>query len=183
MKKLFAFVVLAAVAAVVTGCTSVNTSDAGSMNVYPETVGPVDAYRPLYKVDATHRVEGSATLNVLFGLFTWGDTSRFADNSGISLLPSAKNTVSKSAFYNACVNANCDAIVAARYEISTTDYFIFKKMIVKVKGFPATLTGVETVKPMPYYIDGKGQIVVLDKFVLPHCLFNIYTPIRRGFFF
>ena len=64
----FAVLGIAALA-VMTGCTSVNTSDAGSMNVYPQTVGPVDAYRPLYKVNEKVKVNGSAQVNVLFGIF------------------------------------------------------------------------------------------------------------------
>ena len=154
--------------AVMTGCTSVNTSDAGSMNVYPQTVGPVD---------------------VLFGIFAWGDTSTFADNASIfnqnspfaflfSWIPNAQNIAAKAAFYNACKKAQCDAVVASRYEIKTDDYWLFKKLDVKVSGFPATMTGVETVKPMPYYIDGKGQVVVMEKFVIPYQLFNAYSPAR-----
>lgn len=183
MKKITVLGLLATVTLVFTGCTSVNTSDAGSMNVYPATVGPVDSYRPLYKVNEKERVSGQAKVNVLFGIFAWGDTSAFADNATLSAsdsvfgalfawLPNAKEIAAKAAFYDACKTSNSDAVVAARYEIQTDDYFVFKKMNVKVTGFPATLTGVEIVKPMPFYINGKGEVVVMEKFVVPHKLFD-----------
>ena len=187
LKMLVSAVLGIAALAVMTGCTSVNTSDAGSMNIYPQVVGPVDAYRPQYKVDEKTKVNGSAKVNVLFGIFAWGDTSTFADNASIFeenallsffffWLPNAQNIAAKSAFYNACKEAKCDAVVASRYEIVTDDYWLFKRFNVKITGFPATLVGVETVKPMPYYIDCKGQVVVLEKFVMPYRLFNAYKP-------
>ncbi len=183
MKKFILFAVCFCSALVFTGCSSINTSDAGSMNVYPATVGPVDSYRPLYKVNEKERVSGEAKVNVLFGLFAWGDTSSFADNATLAAsdsifgaflawIPNAKEIAAKAAFYNACTASKSDAVVAARYEIKTDDYFVFKKMNVKVSGFPAKMTGVETVKPMPYYINGKGEVVVMDKFVVPHKLFD-----------
>ena len=61
----------------------------------------------------------------------------------------------------------------------TDDYWLFKKLDVKVSGFPATMTGVEVVKPMPYYIDGKGQVVVMNKFVMPYQLFNAFKYVPQ----
>ena len=192
MKKITVLGLLATVTLVFTGCTSVNTSDAGSINVYPATVGPVDCYRPLYKVNEKERVSGEAKVNVLFGIFAWGDTSAFADNATLAAsdsifgaffawLPNAREIAARAAFYNAGKTSNSDAVVAARYEIQTDDYFVFKKMNVKVTGFPATLTGVEIVKPMPFYINAGGEVVVMDKFVVPYKLFDA-TP-DRGWFF
>ena len=82
MKKANAFAV-AAVAAVValTGCQSINTSDAGGLTINPKTVCPVDAYRPTYKVDSATPVTGNAKIHSLFGIFTWGGagTADYAD--------------------------------------------------------------------------------------------------------
>ena len=135
-------------------------------------------------------------MNVLFGIFAWGDSSTFADNASIfdqhspfaflvSWIPNAQNIAAKAAFYNACKKAQCDAVVASRYEIKTDDYWVFKRLDVKVSGFPATMTGVEVVKPMPYYIDGKGQVVVMNKFVMPYQLFNAfkYVPQKNSTWF
>lgn len=193
MKKFVPLALFAVAALLFSGCTSINTSDAGSMNVYPATVGPVDNYRPLYKVNEKERVSGQAQVNVLFGIFAWGDTSAFADNATLAAsdsiwgmffawLPNAKEIAAKAAFYNACTSSKSDAVVAARYEIQTDDYFVFKKMNVKVTGFPATLTGVEIVKPMPFYINGKGEVVVMEKFVVPYKLFDA-TATKSGCWF
>lgn len=161
---------LFAVAAIlfVTGCTSVNSSDGGSLNIYPETIGPTDNYRPLYKIDTKNRVVGKAHVNILFGMFMWGDGSGVADNADVfSFLPDARRLSAKAAFYNACKEADCDSIVAARYEITRKNYLIFSKCEVEVKGFPATLSGVEVVKPVQYYVNADGDVVFLDKYINP----------------
>ena len=175
---LFALVCIA----VITGCTSINSSDGGNLALYPDTVGPTDYYRPLYKVDPNKRVKGSAHTNVLFGIFAWGDDTGLADNADIygdsflapvlSILPDAKRRSAKAAFYNACREYNCDSIVAARYEIVQKNYLIVSLCKVEVQGFPATLTGVEVVKPVQYYVDGEGKIVFLDKFINPIKIFD-----------
>ena len=54
-------------------------------------------------------------------------------------------------------------------------------MQVKVSGFPATIMGVETVKPLPYYINGKGEVVVMDKFMIPHRLFDASEKGKKWF--
>lgn len=169
----------------VVGCKSTNSSDAGSMNVYPATVGPVDNYRPIYEVNEKTPVSGSAKVSILFGIFSWGDSSKFADNASLFggswwTLFSAKETAAKAAFYSACKQANCDAVVAARYEIETEDYFVFKTMKVNVKGFPATMKRVEVVKPMLYYVNGKGDIVILKDIVTP---IDIGVSKSSGWFF
>ena len=184
MKKyticLFAFFALI----VFNGCVQINSSDGGSMNILPSTVGPTDKYRPLYTVDESKKVTASSDVKNLFWIFTWGSDNAYADNAHISdanlfgllgkIFPflNAKETACKAAFYKACKNSGCDSLVAARYECKFEDYLIFKKMTVEVKGFPAKLSGVETVKPMPYYIDGDGKVVITDKFVLPYLLFD-----------
>ena len=178
------FVLLLAVCAVIvfSGCVQVNSSDAGSMNIHPETVAPTDDYRPLYSIDSTQKVSAESNVKCLFWIFTWGSDNAYADNASISRYPilgilfpflNAKETAAKAAFYKACKQANCDAVVAARYEVTFEDYIIYKKMNVEVKGFPARLTGVETVKPMPYYIDGEGKVVVMEKMVKPVRLFEV----------
>ena len=55
------------------------SSDRADMSVYPTTQGPVDSYRPIYKVDETHKVSATGlatdfTLNS--GLITTFSLSR-----------------------------------------------------------------------------------------------------------
>lgn len=193
MKKCFVFFVGLFLLLCFAGCKSVNSSAAGNMSLYPSTVGPLDAYRPIYEVDETKRISGSANVNVLFGIFAWGDGSGIADNASIfqnsmfDILPNAKNTAAKAAFYNACKTAGCDAVVAANYEIETTNYLVFSRSKVVVTGFPAVQKGVETVKVKPYYIDAEGKIVWLDKFIIPVEIMNLsgknsIIPDGLGFF-
>ena len=168
MKKILLSLVTIVGILTATGCTSINSSDGGNLNIYPETVGPTDSYRPLYKIDTQKRVVGKAQVSVLFGLFMWGDGSGVADNADVfSFLPDARRLSAKAAFYNACKEANCDSIVAARYEITRKDYLIFSKCEVEVKGFPAKLSGVEVIKPVQYYFDATGNIIFLDRFINP----------------
>lgn len=168
MKKILLGLLAVTGIFIATGCTNINSSDGGNLNIYPETVGPTDNYRPLYNIDTKKRVVGKAQVNVLFGLFTWGDGSGIADNADVfSFLPDARRISAKAAVYNACKDAHCDSIVAARYEITRKNYLIFSKCEVEVKGFPATLVGVDIIKPVQYYIDSDGKIVFLDKWINP----------------
>ncbi len=187
MKKFFITLALGFVCIIgITGCsTTTNSSDAGSMNLYPQTVGPTDNYRPQYSVDTQNKVSGEAKVNVLFGIFAWSDKDGVADNSSIfssssilswifAFIPNKKNMAAQRAFYDACKNASCDTIVAARYEIVEKNYFfIFSTCNVEVKGFPATLDSVEVVKPLQYYVDANGNIHTLDRFVNPIKLFDV----------
>ena len=177
MKKLILWVSAIVCIAAATACTNINSSNAGDLAIYPQTVGPTDNYRPLYTVDTKKVVTGKANVNILFGIFMWGDNAGVADNASFSdgwfaFLPSGKRLAGKAAFYDACKKANCDAVVSARYEIVSKDYFVFKKSNIELKGFPATLTGVEVVKPVQYYIDSSGKIVFLDKFINPIKIFD-----------
>jgi hypothetical protein len=177
--------------AVFAGCTLINSSDGGNLTIYPDTIGPTDSYRPIYTVDTKKRVTGEASVNVLFGLFAWGGDSELfgpwyaassADNAevyGFSLLsflfpfiPDSKRISAKAAFYDACKTNNCDSLVASRYEITRKNYIIFSKCKAEVKGFPATLSTVEIVKPLPYYINTEGKMVLLKEFVKPVKLFD-----------
>ncbi len=195
MRKWILSIVGLAFVAGVTGCTSINSSDGGNMAIYPKTVAPTDNYRPLYTVDQTKRVKGNAQVHVLFGIFAWGDDAAFADNASISasdsmwswftdLFPDAKKLSAQAAFYNACKNADCDAVVSARYEVKNTNYWVYAKCNAEIKGFPAVQSGVEVVKPFPYYIDASGKLIILDKFVTPVKLFDESpTQIKKGFLF
>ena len=180
--------------AVMTGCVEIHSSDSGSVNIPPMTVGPVDDYLPLYQIDSTKKIKASSNVKNLFWLFTWGSDNAFADNATIfhggenilgKIFPFliAKQTAAKAAFYKACKEAGCDSVVAARYEITFDDYLIYKKMTVEISGFPAKLCGVETVKAKQYYVDGKGNVVFLDRLIKPSCLFDYRTNQSQKDFF
>ena len=198
MKKCAALASVALCALVaMTGCQSINTSDAGNMTVNPQTSGPIDRYRPLYKVDEAKTVTGNAKIHCLFGLFVWGgkgsadyaDFTNQDDSFLAKLLPNPKATGAKSAFYDACVANKCDSLVASRYTIKTTDYIVYTQYDITVKGYPAVQTGIETIKPVPYYIDfSTGKVVILEKFVdminvgYEPCGVNDPSPGVKGWF-
>ncbi len=171
MKKIFVALAALTTALVFTACTTTNTSDAGKMNLYPDLYKPSYAYRPIYEVNTQTKVSGEAKIHVLFGIFTWG-VDKFADNASVfsedgtfswlaNIFPSAKNLSGKSAFYDACNKAKCDAILAARYEIVTEDYWVYQFVHTKVAGYPAVMKGLDKVKVVSFYIDRNGTPVIL----------------------
>lgn len=149
MKK----IVLSAVvtlAMVLTGCTSVNTNDAA--RAFNATIKPAE-FQTIIEAGDT-KVNGEAQLNVLFGIFSWG-VSEFADRAFeseyddmpvVSLFSSPLTLVKDAAAYNACNANKCDVILNAKYNIKTTDYFVFKIYNCKVSGYPGVEKGLKPVK-------------------------------------
>ncbi len=191
MKKLVMLVTAVGFIAFCSGCVQINSSDAGSMNLHPQTEGPVDGYRPIYEV-GKERISAQSDVKCLFWFFVWGSDNAYADNAYATKNPlgklfpflNAKQTAAQAAFYKACKNSNSDAIVAARYEITFEDYLFYKKMNVEIKGFPARITGVEEVKPQAFYVDGEGKIILQDKLVKPVLLYdaqNKASSVKKGF--
>ena len=153
MKKVLLSAAVAAMF-VLTGCVSVNTSDGATSIPQPSSCHPGYAAKFAHK---NTRVEGAATVNVLFGIFAWG-TEGFADNSKLStfsFLPSAENFAKSAAVYNTCQANKADTLLGTRYVVTVTDYFVFNTVNGKVAGFPATMNGVVEKKP---YVTADGKI-------------------------
>lgn len=176
MKKMLLLMAVVIAAMAMTSCVSVHSNDAGDLIIHPKTTGPVDTYRPLFKVDDKTQVTASSDVQNLFFIFTWGSDNKFAEdvNAGTGIggilakvfpFMNAKETAMKAAYYKACKDANCDSIVGAKYEVTMKDYFFYKKLKVEIKGYPAVQTGLETIEPKQYYIDENGKIVFLDKLI------------------
>ena len=184
MKSVRLFRPLAAICfcmLIASGCAQINSSDSGILHAPPHML-PVE-FRPIYKVDNSKKITAESNVNNLFWIFTWGSDDAFADNASIfsgmtsfwgKIFPflAARETAAKAAFYKACKAGKCDSIVAARYEITYTDYLLFKRVNVQVSGFPAKVIRVEEVPNLPYYIDGNGKVVTLEKGVKPVLLFD-----------
>lgn len=109
------------------------SSDRADMPVYPTTQGPVDSYRPIYKVDDTHKVSATG----------FGRTEEEAI---------------KSAIYNCCASNKCDYIAAAQrvVRVWNNDGKVFYK--VAITGFPAVLTSVQTIKAAFYEEQEDGSL-------------------------
>ena len=156
MKSLF-FASIVASMFVLSGCVSVNTSDGATGVPQPNSCHPGYAAKFAHK---NVRVEGSAQVNVLFGIFAWG-TDGFADNSKLStfsFIPSAENFAKSAAVYNTCRANKADTLVGTRYTVTVTDYFVFKTVKGQVAGFPATMNSVVEKKP---YVTSNGSLVWL----------------------
>lgn len=157
--KMNQLMVLVGVLAVVSGCTSPRqtsaslsslstrtkktfheaewSSDRADMAVYPTTQGPVDSYRPIYKVDAKRKVTGTGT----------GRTEEEAI---------------KNAIYNCCTSNNCDYVAAARRVVRTRERDGNVCFDVSVTGFPAVLESLQTVKVAFYEQQKDGSIRPID---------------------
>jgi len=144
MKKLLSLALgAAAVAFVVTGCSSTHVSQySAPLEVQVKTEKP-----PV--VEVGEPISGEATIQrVLF--FTWG-SSKFADGvnysasetpSGFSLLGDTMGSGKAAAAYNACVDSKADVIVVPRYTIEDNNYFVYQKTNFKVNGLKGTLKNV-----------------------------------------
>jgi len=142
MKKLMVGAVVAAIAC---GCVSVNQNDGGNA-----------CRRPCIAKDIVHEkftvsdktVSAQDNINCLFGFICWGSSATHIADAvcgEASILPSGLDKAKNGAYANACDAAKCDQIVAAKYKVTTDDYFVFKKYKAEITGYPATLAGVELI--------------------------------------
>ncbi|HBP6037750.1 MULTISPECIES: hypothetical protein [Pseudomonas aeruginosa group] len=126
-----------------TGCTSYNISQPSA---------PVDG---LVKTDLKADVavgapiSGQSSVNILFGFIKFGGDSQFADGvtygggeSGLGLGFDPISSAKAAAAFKAVKSADADLIVAPRYEVSVNDYFVFKKVDVKVTGSKGTIQSI-----------------------------------------
>jgi len=140
MKKLMMTAALVALAA---GCVSVRKNDGGDSVLTPTIVK--DIVHEKYMVGETP-VTATESLNVLFGLITWGKTAtHHADAAPYGFLDKV-GQVKNGAYANACDQAKCDSIVGTHYNVRVEDYFVFKKLTCEITGYPAKITGVELIE-------------------------------------
>lgn len=138
MKKLMMVMTIAAVA---TGCITVNKNDGGNSCIKPGQVK--DRIHLKYQVEKK-TVSASDQVHCLFGFICWGSTaSHTADQGepGLGCKALAKN----GAYVNACDAAKCDQIAGARYTITTDDYFVYKKCKAEITGYPVKVVDVEVI--------------------------------------
>ncbi|MDF3931470.1 hypothetical protein [Pseudomonas citronellolis] len=144
MKKLWMSTALAAVIVSATGCTSYNVN---------QPVAPLDgAVKTDLKADVRvgEPISGQSSVNILFGILKLGGDSQFADgvsyggSEGGSMLNAFDpvSSAKSAAAFKAVKASGADLIVAPRYEVSVQDYFLFKKVDVKVTGNKGSITGI-----------------------------------------
>lgn len=147
MLKSIKFAALASAVVVAAGCHSFNTNKP-SATLQPRLV--TNELRADIKVG--ERVTGESNLNVLFGFIAFGGDSNFADGVGYDGITSGgllgSNPLDKTpqvqaaAAYNALAPVNGDVLISPRYEITVDDFFVFKKIHVKVTGYKGTVNSI-----------------------------------------
>lgn len=145
MKKFLSAAAMISTAILASGCSSYNIS---------QPIAPVaGAVKTNLKADVAvgESISGESKVNILFGFLKLGGDSHFADgvtygaDSGSALSLAAFDPVSSAkaaAAYKAVKSSNADLIVAPRYEVSIQDYFIFKKVDVKVTGNKGSINNI-----------------------------------------
>ena len=146
IKRIFSAVfALCAVAILAAGCSSFETNrDSKSLDIHmPLTVIP--------NVEAGNtKVEGSAKVSCLFGIFTWGCEKQSVgvtygtpmEDSFLTFFVGANDVARNGAAYDACSKANADILLTPQYDLTIKDYFVFKTVDCQVKGFPGTIKNV-----------------------------------------
>ena len=143
MKKALLLAAVCAVAAFVSGCIANHTNDAATSAkacVTKKFEADIAAGKTA--------VSGKATVHNVLGIISWG-VNDYADDAFVSGAPSLQLfasplTVAKQgATFNACNDAKADMLLAAKYKIKISDYFVYKKVECDVTGFPGVVKGVK----------------------------------------
>ena len=147
LKQVFsAAVAMGALALLASGCSSFETNrQSGNLDIEMKT----EAIPNIVAQDA--KVEGSAKVSCLFGIFTWGCEKQAVgvtyggngqDASFLKFFVGANEVARNGAAYDACTKANADILLTPQYDLTIKDYFVFKTVDCQVKGFPATIKSV-----------------------------------------
>ncbi len=156
MKKNFAMAVLAGMTAIIgTGCAYTETNRVGEqvqINM-PVLVKP--------EIETGKNViNGEATVHSILGIFSWGpNTQAVGIHYGLesdeknSVLDALYFSTSKgervarnAAAYEATNSVKADIILAPQYTLTADDYFFYKKINCKVKGYPGFVKGVKVIE-------------------------------------
>jgi len=134
---------IAAVASLGIGCASKNISQ------YPAPIDTTVETDLKAEIDVGSQITGQASTNILLNLFTFGGDSKYADGvaygagGGAAVgLPDPVSKAKAAAAYNAVTASGADVIVAPKYVVDVTDYFVFKQVKVNVTGYAGKITSV-----------------------------------------
>lgn len=152
MKK-HSMLALAAIAtaALSTGCASSKITGGGQYAGIPTPVP--EKYKIIYE-HKPELVTGKSHVIKVLG-FTFGDKAptllnQRGDPGILSFLgESGEVQAQNAALYNACQQADADVVLAARYKIEKTGFFIGGIYDCEIKGFPANLKGIEKLPDDP----------------------------------
>tara|TARA_B110000116_G_C16453918_1_gene410623 strand:- start:81 stop:542 length:462 start_codon:yes stop_codon:yes gene_type:complete len=137
------------------GCSTVSLHD-NSATLVPNVYSNLEAD---ITVDISEKIEGEGKVTYLFGFIplttkTYSTTGIVYSGSGgsvnplnllLSMLPDTDLAKGEAA-YNAVKNSNVDLIVDPVFEMTTTNFLIFKTQTAKVTGYKGTINGINQVK-------------------------------------
>ncbi len=139
-NRIFPIVLLA----LFSGCSTLNTSQ------FSQPFGGKVYANLRADVAVGEKISGSASTVLLFGLITLGAPNKFADGivyggqqATVPFLNPYEELKSAAA-YNAVIDGRADVIIAPRYTLSSTNYFLFKTLNATVSGYKGTLKGFRT---------------------------------------
>ena len=154
-KSLFLSTIAAGMLALIgTGCSTIEASKVGDQ---------VSVHMPVFVKPTVETrntaISGSATVHSLFGIFTWGPSVQAvginygttANSTGgalgelLSFASKSEAVARNAAAYKATTSVNADIILAPQYVVTTKDYFVYKSINCKVKGYPGFIKGVQVV--------------------------------------
>jgi hypothetical protein len=144
MKKVYLCAAVAMLIATTSGCVSYNASQPTA-----PISGSVTADLKA-DVKVGEQISGESSTNILFGWLKIGGDTQFADGvaysgdgggSPLAMLDPV-SSVKAAAAYKAVKSSGSDLIVAPRYEVTVEDYFVFKKVNVKVTGNKGSITSI-----------------------------------------
>ena len=154
--------VVAALAAVAAGCTTVQVTREGDYNDAQMKMS--DESSNPYRIDwnvRSERVKAEGKSSCWFWFFTTTDGYDYASpgftfDSGVA---AAKD----SATFRAAEDAKSDAIMGCMYRVTKMSKWlgIYKEVTAEVTGFPADVKGISLIKDRPVAIDKNLQIVRL----------------------
>ena len=151
MRKIF----LVLFALYLTGCSTVSLHD-NSAALVPKVFSNLEAD---ITVDISQKIEGEGKVTYLFGFIplttkTYSTTGIVYSGSGghknplnllLSMLPSTDLAKGQAA-YNAVKNSNVDVIVDPVFEMTTTNFLLFKTQEARVVGYKGTINGINQIK-------------------------------------
>lgn len=160
-KNLFAFCVLTGLALMGSACSHIEASKVGpQVNVkMPVLIAPqVEAKNEL--------ISGSATVHSILGIISWGpNTQAVGVNYGVgaatgggplgdllSFTTKSENVARNAAAYEATNKAKADLILAPQYVMTTKDYFVYKQINCKVKGYPGFIKDLKVIDDIRGYL-------------------------------
>lgn len=171
-KRFGTLIAAITIAMICGGCVSYHRDGGVDYLERPESIGQIP-YTTQYSV-SNQRISDKGSASVLFWIFQFSDGKycQLNPNPNLSFLsifweflsPSQKavRNAKSTALYNACENNEADQILGATFDYKITDFLFFTRVECTVKGFPASVRGVELQQQKPIILNEWQKIEYLS---------------------